>query len=144
MIFKKGDVLRDADNYVGLFRHHNPDLGVFMTVRAGDTGAEIPRRTTMPVTLVASARPACLTCRHWIAPDKVEEGIIENLMAEDALAGVCRAISIDLPGTMEPYNGLAFAQNRHDASSCLRTKPSFGCVLHEIVSDDERGGHDGG
>jgi len=141
MIFKKGDVLRDADNYVGLFRHHNPDLGVFMTVRAADTGAEIPRRAKPPVTLVASARPACLTCRHWVAPERIGErigeGIVENITPDNALAGVCRAISVDLPGTVGPYNGLAFAQNKRDASSCLRTRPSFGCVLHETVSDDE-------
>jgi len=134
MTFRPGDILRDADNYVGPFRHHNPDLGVFMTVRAADTGAEIPRRATPPVTLVASARPACLTCRHWVAPDKVEEGTVENILASDALAGVCRTISIDLPGTIQgdtPSTGLAFAQNKGDASSCLRTRPSFGCVLHE-------------
>lgn len=131
MDFKKGDVLRDADNYVGLFRHHHPELGVFMTVRAADTGADIPRRAKPPVTLAASARPACRTCKHWTAPEEIEEGTIQNIVPDDALAGVCRTISIDLPGTLEPYNGQAFAQNKRDASSCLRTKPSFGCVLHE-------------
>jgi hypothetical protein len=131
MTFKSGDVLRDADNYVGLFRDHDPKLGVFMTVRADDTGADIPRLAKLPIALVASAPPSCATCWYWTAPDQEGGQGVENLCPEDAQAGVCQLASEDLTQASADRDGVfAFAQNRGDASSCLRTKATFGCVMH--------------
>jgi hypothetical protein len=142
--FQPGDVIRDADNFLGTFRDES-EAGVFITIRAGDrgteddVGAQIPRRAKPPLTLVASARPACLTCKHWRSPEKLDGKLLQNIDPGDERAGVCSAISIDIPGMGLPLEGelgrVAFAQNDRDASARLRTNPSFGCTLHE--SPDE-------
>jgi len=81
-----------------------------------------------------SAPPSCMTCRHWIAPDQPGGDGAGNVDAGDARKGVCRRISVDLPSATEVADDLlAHAQNQRDASSCLRTAPGFGCVMHEPV-----------
>ena len=81
MTFQPGDVIRDADNYLGLFRHNNSELGVFMTVRASDTGADIPRRAKPPLTLVASARPACLDEPSLVEEARKLDELLDRLQA---------------------------------------------------------------
>lgn len=57
---RKGDIVRDAEGYVGPVRATPSSRGgrIFMTVKASDTGADIPRLARLPVTLRKRNRSA--------------------------------------------------------------------------------------